>query len=268
MLNHPSFLLLLALAPVAAIIWFVYTKDEFDKEPTSLLVKSFLYGLLSIPLALAGEQLGEPLGLGISEDLWRVFGYAFFIVGLSEELAKYVFLRWRLFPKRDFDEPYDGIIYAVMIGMGFAAFENLLYVFNSDDGFSIAILRMFTAIPAHASFGVIMGYFVGMAKFDPVHKKSLLLQGLFWAVVAHGAYDFFIMQQNWPALGILTIVTLIAIIIFSQKAIKIHQLASPFHPDNIDTQETESSLATNELSLNDMKKEDFPTDSDSTKDTI
>ncbi|MFK7908821.1 MAG: PrsW family intramembrane metalloprotease, partial [Chitinophagales bacterium] len=161
--------------------------------------------------------------------------YAFIIVALSEELAKFIFLRGYLFGKPDFNEPFDGIVYAVMVGMGFAAFENVVYV--AQGGFEVGVLRMFTAVPAHASFGIIMGYYVGRAKFDTRNKNQLLAKGLFWAVFAHGAYDFFLMQERFEALGIMAFIVLIVSIQFSRQAIEIHQNASPFHPDNVNDNE-------------------------------
>lgn len=224
-------LLALAIAPAVAIIWFIYTKDEYEREPTGLLVTAFLLGIVSIIPALLGGALGESLGYAASVDIGTTAIYAFIIIALSEELAKFIFLRGYLFRKEDFNEPFDGIVYAVMVGMGFAAFENIVYV--AQGGIEVAVLRMFTAVPAHAAFGVIMGYYVGMAKFDLPNKNLLLAKGLFWAVLAHGAYDFFLMQERFEALGLMAFIVLFMAIQFSHKAIALHQNASPFHPDNI-----------------------------------
>jgi len=242
--------LLVALAPAVAIICYIYAKDEYDKEPFWLLVKSFSLGIVSIIPALIGSHLGVSfLDVGISEDWISTLLFAFVVVALSEELAKFIFLRWVMFPKKDFDEPFDGIVYAVMIGMGFATFENILYVWES--GLQIAILRMFTAVPAHAAFGVIMGFYVGQAKFvnSKLQKERLLGSGLFWAIMAHGLYDFFLMQQNWPALSFLAFIVLIAAIILSQNAIKIHQEQSPFNPNN-QTQPNNEKLVAQQLHSN------------------
>lgn len=228
----------LALAPSLAIMWYIYAKDEFDKEPISLLVFSFLLGIFSVIPALIGGNIGEYLGYGlIGGDVFAVFIHAFIVVAFSEEFAKFLFLAVFLFPQRAFNEPYDGIIYAVMIGMGFATFENLVYVLQG--GIEVAILRMFTAVPAHAAFGVIMGYYVGMAKFDRSRRFILLFAGLFWAVLAHGAYDFFLMLQNMPALACITIGVLIFSISMGLKSIKIHQEQSPFNPDNFLPEDSE-----------------------------
>ncbi len=154
----------LAIAPAAAIIWFVYTRDLYDREPAGMLAFSFLLGIVSVVPAIVGSLLGGHF-FDVSENPAITAAYAFGVVALSEEAAKFLFLRYVVFRHPAFDEPYDGIVYAVMIGMGFATFENILYV--ADGGLETAFLRMFTAVPAHAVFGVAMGYWVGLAKFDP-----------------------------------------------------------------------------------------------------
>ena len=109
--------------------------------------------------------------------------------------------------------------------MGFAILENILYV--AQGGLSLAILRMFTAVPGHAAFGVIMGYYVGLAKFDKNNQVRLLTQGVIFAAIVHGAYDFFLFQNNFAALTLLAFVVLIYGIRLSSKLIKLHQENSP-----------------------------------------
>jgi RsiW-degrading membrane proteinase PrsW (M82 family) len=115
-------------------------------------------------------------------------------VALSEEGSKFLVLRFYAYPKKVFREPFDGVIYAVMIGMGFATVENIEYV--RQFGLETGVSRFFLAIPAHASFAVLMGYPVGRAKFAPQGKAGLLLQGLGTAVLFHGSFDFFLFLQQ------------------------------------------------------------------------
>ena len=222
-------LLTVTIAPVAAIIYFVYIKDKYHKEPASLLVLAFFLGILSIVPAAIGSQMGGEF-FYVSSNPLMTFIYAFGVVALCEELAKYVFLRYVIFNKKAFNEPYDGIVYAVMISMGFACFENILYVV--DGGLQTALLRMFTAVPAHAVFGVAMGYWVGLAKFDKEHRKALLARGLTIAILLHGGYDFFLMQgdpeKRTGGLFAISFIGLYYAIGWSMKAIKKHAELSPF----------------------------------------
>ena len=81
-------------------------------------------------------------------------------------------LLWYAYRKKEFDEPFDGIVYAVMVGMGFATVENISYV--SQYGLMTGIMRLFMAVPAHASFAIIMGYFMGKARFSAKKENFLL----------------------------------------------------------------------------------------------
>lgn len=220
-------LLALALAPVAAVILYVYYRDTHEKESVQTLLFAFFLGIVSVIPAIIGSLMGGQF-FHISENPIMTAIYAFVVVALSEELAKYVFLRYVLFPKRYFNEPYDGIIYGVMIGMGFAALENILYV--ADGGMGVAMLRMFTAVPAHAAFGVVMGYWVGLAKFDRANQQTFLVRGLLAAILLHGAYDFFLMQSNIPALVLVSFIGLVFTVRWSIKAMRTHGDQSPFNP--------------------------------------
>ena len=90
-------------------------------------------------------------------------------VGITEEVLKFLVVMLIIYPNKNFDEPFDGIVYAVFVGMGFATAENLAFVMNGSA--SLAIMRMLSAVPAHFVFAVIMGYYLGKAKSI---KKSQL----------------------------------------------------------------------------------------------
>ena len=226
-----SFLLLIALAiaPGVAISVFVYWKDKFDREPLNLLVKCFILGMISIvPAIVLDVGLGKIFGVMNGFNPLNAAFHAFLIVGLSEEWSKYIFLRSYAYRKTDFNEPYDGITYSVMISMGFATLENIMYVV--DGGFGVAIMRMFLSVPAHATFGIIMGYYVGLAKFRN-HSTRLRFTGLLLAATFHGAYDFCLFMNSVPILILGALASLIIGIILSLKAIKHHAQASPFNPN-------------------------------------
>jgi RsiW-degrading membrane proteinase PrsW (M82 family) len=111
-----------------------------------------------------------------------------------------------------------------MVSMGFAFVENLMYIINS--GYATGFMRMFTAVPAHATFGIIMGYYLGLQKMNG--NKWIGIQGLLLAAGLHAAYDFFLLAGNIPGLWTGALLSLLLGIRFSLKAIKLHQEASPF----------------------------------------
>ena len=222
-------LLALAVAPGIAISIFIYWKDKFDREPRKILIISFLLGVLSIFPAMVLEILGGFLDTA-SGTLFEIGLYTFGVVGLSEECSKFFMLRIYPYRKKEFNEPFDGITYSVMVSMGFATLENIMYTFQY--GMSNAFVRMFTAVPAHAAFGIIMGYYAGLAKFNRGKELVYLFTGVIYAALLHGAYDFFLMQDSIPGLTIGALVSLFFGLRFSKKAIALHQASSPFQENN------------------------------------
>jgi RsiW-degrading membrane proteinase PrsW (M82 family) len=221
--------LILAIAPGVAISSYIIFKDEYNKEPRKHLLISFLLGILSIvPAMLLELPLIWTDNLSFFSSPFGSATKAFLLVALPEEIAKFIMLKKYAYRQLEYDEPFDGIVYAVMVGMGFATAENIMYVY--EYGVATGVIRMFLAVPAHATFAIIMGYFMGKAKFSPKRETYLLLAGLFWAVVFHGSYDFFLFlkdtQQTQSELSLLmllgAIVSLITGIILSRKAITAH----------------------------------------------
>lgn len=188
-------LVALAVAPGVAICLFIYSLQRLGKVSMPYLVMAFLLGAAATLPAL-GVQL---LSVDVRNDpwhhsIWSYLWYAFGVVALSEEGSKFLVLRGYAYPKKVFREPFDGVIYSVMIGMGFATVENIEYV--RQFGLETGVSRFFLAIPAHASFAVLMGYPVGRAKFSQQHSLGLLLRGLSVAVLFHGSFDFFLFLQQ------------------------------------------------------------------------
>jgi RsiW-degrading membrane proteinase PrsW (M82 family) len=223
-------LLTIALAPGIAIAFYIYLKDKHEREPLGLLMASFFYGVVSTLVTLAISQPIDFLVHFREDDVVDQFANAFFKVALVEEFSKFISIRFILFRNKNFNEPFDGIVYAVMVGMGFATLENILYVFQY--GFTTGVLRMFTAIPAHATFAILMGYFLGKAKFSNQNKFMYSLMALLIATLFHGAYDYFWFISFVPGIWVGAIASLVVGFILSRKAIRLHQQISPFIQHN------------------------------------
>ena len=222
------YLLALAIAPGIAICFYIYFKDKYEKEPIRLLVISFILGVLSVIPTLLLSELGtyffgfEPTSSNLVFSLIScVIG-----IGLVEEFSKFIFVRYYAYKKDDFNEPFDGIVYCVIVSMGFATIENILYVAAS--GASTGWLRMFTAVPMHAVFAIVMGYYLGVQKSFGV--KTAALQGLLLASLLHGVYDFVLMYPGiHPGLQLLGFLACLFFgFRFARKAIRLHQESSPF----------------------------------------
>jgi RsiW-degrading membrane proteinase PrsW (M82 family) len=224
----------LSLAPGIAIILFFYNKDRYNREPLRLLFFSFCLGALStIPAVLLQLQLQPRLDMYYTDRTVAYYlFFAFGVVGFSEEFSKFIMLRWYPYRKQAFDEPLDGIIYSVMVSMGFATLENVLYV--NQHGLSTAIGRMFLSVPAHAAFAVLMGYHVGLAKIDSARSFKHLAKGLLLAIFFHGAFDFFLFLQESAAVRVYVsagMLFLCSMVIF-WIALKMSRIAVRLHHDH------------------------------------
>ena len=219
-------LLALALAPGLAIVLYIYLKDKHEPEPLGLLFTSFMYGGASVLITLFISWPVDFLVELRADNVVDQFANAFFKVAFVEEFSKFIFIRFILYNNKNFNEPFDGIVYAIMVGMGFATLENILYVFQF--GVSTGIVRMFTAVPAHATFAVLMGYFLGKAKFTHRKEISYSIFALLVATAFHGTYDYFLFISFVPGIWIGAFLSLIIALFLSRKAIRLHQQSSPF----------------------------------------
>ncbi len=165
-------LLALAVAPGVAISLFIYSRTKYRRESLRYLLVAFLLGMVATLPALAVQLIAADVRVNPSRHSILSFAwYAFVIVALSEEGSKWLVLRFYAYPKKAFHRPFDGILFAVMIGMGFATVENIEYVWQF--GWGTGLNRFFLSVPAHASFAVLMGYYMGWAKFEPAeHPPS------------------------------------------------------------------------------------------------
>ena len=219
--------LLLAIAPAMIFVIFIYLKDKIEKEPISFLIKNFFlgaFGSIIITLIL-GVLFNSIYPLTDEKSIFQQFMKAFVVVALVEEFSKYVIVKYYAQKNKEFNEPFDGIVYALTVSMGFAALENVLYILQY--GVSTGITRAFTAVPAHATFGILMGYFMGKAKFSK-NRIQLNLLGLLGATIFHGFYNFFLFINFVPGTLIGAILSLIIGTVLSRKAIKKHQKDSNF----------------------------------------
>ena len=189
------FLIAAAVLPAFFLLVRINRADKVEKEPRGLLVMLVIFGAVSTAAASIAERVGIfVLSLFISGDslLYNAILY-FVIVGLAEEFSKYFFLKRRTWNDPAFNYSFDAVVYAVYIALGFAIWENLIYVFSY--GLGTALIRAVTAIPGHACFGVFMGVWYGEAKKrenlgDIAGSKTYRSAAVIMPALLHGCYDF------------------------------------------------------------------------------
>lgn len=192
-------LLILALAPIAILLAYTLFRDKYEKESWKTLLVALALGIFaSIPIAWV-EHLLSSLGTSFYA-LPGAFWNAFVVAAFTEELFKLLFLILLVWKSSEFNEKFDGIVYAVFISLGFATVENIMYVF--DYGLQVGFARGITAVPAHFLFGVNMGFFVGLAKFYPERRVQLIGSALLYPLMLHGIYNFILMSNHPWALMI------------------------------------------------------------------
>ena len=227
-------LLALAIAPGIAICIFIYFKDKYNKEPLGLLLMSFIMGMLAIiPAVIIQIFLTRPVEQLMGEGIFYTAVFSYLIVAFNEEGSKFLAVRIIPYRRKSFDDPFDGIVYAVMVSMGFATLENIGYVLQH--GLGTGILRMFLSVPAHATFGVLMGYHIGLAKFDPDNRRRHMILAIFWPVFFHGTFDFFLFVGNGWLYFAGAVISFIVAIKLSLKLIRKKQEISKNHFVNINT---------------------------------
>lgn len=206
----------------------IYYLDEYDKEPLWLLAIAFIFGAMNLHLDV--DILDFMFNsINVENNLIR-FGEEALSVSITEELLKFLVVILILYPNKNFDEPFDGIVYAVFVGMGFATAENIAFVMQGSA--SLAILRMLSAVPAHFVFAVIMGYYLGKAKTEKKNKFLYLFLSLLVPIVFHAFYDYFLFLENIPGIWIGGFVTLLIAFFVAKNSIIEHLKASPFKKEN------------------------------------
>lgn len=213
-------MLIAALLPAIFLGFYIWRQDA-QPEPARWLIRAFLAGVtLCVPVAFVEQYVsGLLFANGSPTTLLGTTVEAFFVAAIPEESAKLLAL-WLILRKNPyFDERFDGIVYAVFVGLGFAAIENVAYVLQSGEGWAtVAIMRALLAVPGHYAFAILMGYYYTMYHFverTPLNAVKILLV----PVLAHGVYDAIAMSGSVdPVAGGISFVVLIYFCIKLQKA--------------------------------------------------
>ena len=200
-------LFILAVLPTIILGTFIYKNDKLEKEPTSLLASLLIAGVGSAFLTLTLSTILVKLIPFFGSEYYTSFDpmslalYAFVGIALIEEFSKWVFIYSIAWKNKEFNHVYDAIVYCVFVSLGFATFENLLYVLSSESiasAFSVAFGRMIFSVPGHAFFGVLMGYYLGLAKltsFNGIKYKSkkYLMLSIILPTICHFLFDYLLM---------------------------------------------------------------------------
>lgn len=207
-----------AFAFIPPVLWLLfYLREDKHPEPKLLLLLVFVGGMASAFVALAGECLWMTIsagscGGGISLDLNPLIMFA--VISLIEEYSKYLPVRILAERRSDFDEPIDAMIYMMTSAMGFAALENLLFVFpifrqNIFTGLEITTNRFLGANLLHALSSGIVGFFIARAFFSPKRHHFIFL-GIILASIFHTLFNYLILMRGVVTQGTFFLILLLA----------------------------------------------------------
>lgn len=179
--------LLAAIAPAIILASIILHRDRQHPEPVKWLLAAVGLGALCGPVVLI--IVGTIIPVFPTDTLIGAFFNSFLDAALPEEGMKFLALYFVAKKCKHFDEMYDGIVYAVCVGMGFAGLENILYVVGAENWILTGISRALMAVPMHYVFAVIMGSFFSLGWFDAKNRRIYYSAALLLPILAHGAYD-------------------------------------------------------------------------------
>lgn len=231
-------ILFAAVLPAFLLVFYIWLRDRYQREPVSQILKGVFFGVLSAGIAMLLEGAVTLVGLTPAEPATAIgaFWKAFVGAAIPEEVAKLLMLWLLLRNNKYFDERFDGIVYACCVGMGFAGTENILYLFSNIDSWeTVAVARAIFAVPGHFMFAVVMGYYYSkIAFFDMPFKRRFMV--FLAPVLLHGVYDGILFSSHaTPAIqGILLLVFYIFVLwMFRHGRKRIKNLSDASNPDNI-----------------------------------
>jgi RsiW-degrading membrane proteinase PrsW (M82 family) len=211
-----------AVAPAVALMSYFYIRDLYDSEPLRLVGLLFLVGALSAVPVMYGVHF-------LDRFITSPYLHTYLVVAVIEELSKFLLTVWFAVRHREFDEEYDGIVYGVAASLGFATIENILKVLNQ--GWEAIPFRTLFSVPGHALFGVIMGFYLGKAKFAIMPRKRLFytLSAFLYPWAVHGTYDALLISEQTVVLAMM-IPFMVWLWVTGLRKVRQAQERSPFKP--------------------------------------
>jgi len=176
-----------------AILWMIlfYRSDRFAPAPMKLVARTFLVGAI----------VGAAMAFSLKELPFKMtfLTAAVFIAPVSEELAKFLCVRWTVYDNPEFNEPVDGMVYATAAALGFASVENILYVIGSwsgggpEAGVLTLAGRSVLSVPGHALFSSFWGLALGWHKVRKTPRSAMtVFLALLGGMAVHGLFNYLV----------------------------------------------------------------------------
>ena len=212
-----------------SLTWlFYYLSKDMHPEPKKMILKIFLWGaFITIPVFFVQMGLGSLLQSFNLDATTTNILYWFLVIGFSEEFFKYLVFKVKVTNSYHLDEPLDVMLYMVVAALGFAAIENILYLFAPSAQMSlsqvidrtmiVALIRFIGSTFLHTLCSAVIGYAMATSFYKNKKRGITILLGILVAIFFHGLYDFSLMTADGYMKIIIpiTIIITLAIIVFS-----------------------------------------------------
>lgn len=223
-------LIIFALLP--SFIWLLFfLRKDVHPESNQMVLKVFFWGMLATLPIISFYFLAE--ALGFTEDISRFLSSLIIIqilgMALVEEVLKYLVVSGKVLKNSELDEPLDVMLYMIIAALGFAALENVLYLFQLEDisgVFWTNVFRFLAPVFGHALWSGTLGYFLALSFYEPKRKLKLLTLGISLAAFLHAAFNYVIIQTietknlAWVLLIIIMLISLAIFVIFGFKRLQ------------------------------------------------
>lgn len=207
----------LIIAPAIFMLLILLAGNAMEKKSWQLFTSSYFFGLLSaIPMVVVFYYI-KHYWLEHAASIRRILFFAFAVIGFLAELFKFLILRYKYIPNDAITKPFDGILYASLISLGYATVANVFFFFEWDYT-ELKPVVLYSIPFANLLIGIVLGFFIGMGKF---RKPSFIdsITGLGAAIFFQGFYNFCLFSEDYLLLSLVAVGTLIICIMLSIKSL-------------------------------------------------
>jgi RsiW-degrading membrane proteinase PrsW (M82 family) len=209
----------LCFAPIIFIAMYFYFRNHREKEFMRLMLRSFVAGAMGVSVLILAFAISFELGISELKSLKRILFFAFVTSAGASELGKFIVYRYFIMRTNKEISPIDSILLSITTALGFSALALLLIVLNIYNVQEYRPVTLFTLsyIPANLIFSVVMGFFIGMARFLQTHIV-FSLTGLTGAILFHGIYNFCLFTHDFRLLSLFAFGSTVIVFILAMKA--------------------------------------------------
>ncbi|MCX6279121.1 MAG: hypothetical protein NT004_13650 [Bacteroidetes bacterium] len=210
----------ISFAPIIFLAMYLYIRKHRDRKFVSLMIRSMVAGVFSISVLALAIAISYELGISELRNLKRTLFFAFITIGGSAELGKFLVYRYIIMRDSVNVSPFDAIILSVCVALGYCTVALVGFALNFGNiQQSLPVtLFSFAFIPGSLIFSIVMGFFIGMARFLKTHIV-FSLTSLIGAAFFHGIFIFCMVTRDYKLLSLFAFGSSVIVFILAMKAV-------------------------------------------------